>query len=375
MSASDSRPKAQVTFSTWNVTSAAVIVIAVIWAFYRASPTPVPGLPNYAAAIGNWRDSSAAPSYEHLRENLVWQWLFEISSGISFSSYLIQWITLSVATVVVLAFLYQQAGGQGKRALSVRLAILSPIVALFFGFFGSYDPVTTLLSLIMLVGWVKQEPRLVALGGILLGLQHFGQSIPMMIALGLTWSALHESRLTRKSLKLIVVGLVAAGFGKLLALLILLVSSSTMEGNRIPEDGLGSPLRDALVTSINFLPALVFSFLSGAWLIVALVYWQGSKHRRLMLAVAGLVCAVPSFLLLDQTRVFIILSFPSLALITMHMLRDQAVSLRQLRAVETLAWVCVPLFIWTTSTGAGRLQHVGALDVQIMSLQELLSWF
>ena len=94
-----------------------------------------------------------------------------------------------------------------------------------------------------------------------------------------------------------------------------------------------------------------------------------------MLVIAGLVCAVPAFLLLDQTRVFIILSFPSLALTTMHMLRDEAVSLRQLRAVETLAWVCVPLFIWTTSTGAGRLQHVGALDVQIMSLQELLSWF
>jgi len=360
---------------TRSIGGAGLILAAAVWAIFRVAPAPVPELPAYVEAIGNWRDNQYATTYAHLRENLVWQWTFEFSASSGLSIYLLQWLLVTLCVISILAFLYRGSAPPEYRGAAIRLALLSPIVALLFGFFGSYDTVTALLAMGLLISWMQQRAWLVGIVSLLLGLQHVGQALPMILALGLTWTALNEDSTSRQTLRVLAVGLGSAVLGKAVGLAILFFASSSTAGNRVPDGELFAPLRDAWVTSLNFLPAVIYSFLAGSWIIAAYVFWDGNRRRRILLVCALATCAIPAFSLLDQTRIFMLLSLPGLSLITVHFMKSADMSHTRIRVAEVAAWVGVPILIWTGYTGAGRVQYMGALDAQLISWQQIFAWF
>ena len=361
--------------STRSIGSVGLIVAAAFWAIFRVAPAPVPELPAYVDAIGNWRDTQFAPTYAHLRENLVWQWTFESSAGSGLGPYLLQWLLVTLLVVSILAVLYRRSALPEYKGVAVRLAFLSPIVALLFGFYGSYDTITALLAMVLLISWMQQRTWLIGVVSLFLGLQHVGQALPMILALGLTWTALKEDSTSRQTVRMLVVGLGSAVLGKLAGLAILFFVSSSAAGNRLPEGELSAPLRDAWVTSLNFLPAVIYSFLAGSWIVAAYVFWDGDRRRRILLICALATCAIPAFSLLDQTRIFVLLSLPGLGLMTIHFLRSASDNPTRLRVAEVAAWVGVPILVWTGYTGVGRVQYMGALDAQIITWQQILTWF
>ena len=351
-----------------------LMVFAGFWAIFRVSPAPVPELPNYVQAIGNWTDAQGAQNYAHLRENLVWQWVFGTSATAGVAAYLLQWLLVTTLVIAALAYIYWKNAPRESKGVGLRLAILSPVVALLFGFYGSYDAITALLAIALLVSWSRQSSWFVGLVCVLLGLQHFGQALPMIVALALTWSALKENSLSRQTVRLTVIGLGSATLGKGLGLLLLVIASSSAAGSRVPQGDWFEPLRDAWVTSLNFLPAVLYSFLAGAWVIAAFVFWDGDRRRRTLLIGAWLCCSIPAFSLLDQTRVFVLLSLPALSLVTIHFLQGTNPGKSRIRVVEVTAWVSVPILVWTGYTGVGRVQYMGALDAQIIAWQQIFAW-
>ena len=345
--------------------------LAVAWAVFRVAPAPLPDLPRFVAALGNWRDRNPDPDYDHLRENLLFQWLFEPAASLGVNAYLLQWVIGVTLVVGGLAWLYRRNVSPQWRGTALRLAILSPVAAIMVGFFGSYDPVTVGLALLLLIAWQSDSYPWVIVVGILLGMQHFGQVLPMIVALGLVGAGLHRDELKRYS-RLTLWTLAAVTAGKIIALILVWVISGNAGGSRTL--GWVQALRDAITTSVNYFPALVLSLFAGAWaVVVAAILLRAGKERALIVG-AFVLLGFTAATFTDQTRIFVLMAFPSLAMLTIFVLQRFDGNRIAVRGIEALAWVITPILLWTDSDGVGRVQYLGALDAQIMAWQQVLGW-
>jgi len=361
-----------VTATKSRIIGTALAGLAVAWAVFRVAPAPLPDLPRFVAALGNWRDRNPDPDYDHLRENLLFQWLFEPASSLGVNAYLLQWAIGVVLVVGGLAWLYRRNVSPQWRGTALRLAILSPVAAIMVGFFGSYDPVTMGVALLLLAAWMAQRTMGVVAFGALLGLQHFGQALAMVVALGLTTAALSENG-PRSAVRLTGQALGGVLLGKGIALTVLWVASGSPLGSRVPPTSEVIATSNAVVTTVNFFPALLLSLFAGAWAIVVAAFIVRSRRGRFLLLAAAVVVSY-SLVFTDQTRIFVLLAFPSLAMLTIFVLQRFEGNRVAIRGIEALAWIITPILLWTDSDGVGRVQYLGALDAQIMAWQQVLGW-
>lgn len=346
--------------------------LAVAWALFRVAPAPLPDLPRFVGAIGNWREATPDPDYDHLRENLVFQWLFEPAASLGVNVYLLQWLIGVILVVGGLAWIYRANVAPQWRGTALRLAILSPVAAIMVGFFGSYDPVTMGLAVVLVALWLANRSRGVVIVGAFLGLQHFGQALAMIVALGLTTAALSDDG-PRRAIRLTLWALAGTAVGKGLAIVILRLASGSAVGSRVPPTTEVIATSNAIVTTVNYFPILLVSLFAGAWAIVIGAFLVRSPRGRLLLIAAAVVASY-SLVFTDQTRIFVLLSFPSVALLTVYVLRKYEASPRAIRGIEAMAWIITPVLLWTDSDGVGRVQYLGALDAQIMAWQQIFGW-
>ena len=361
-----------VTQTKTRAAGAALALVAAMWAVFRVAPAPLPDLPRFVAALGNWREAKPDPAYDHLRENLLFQWLFEAAASLGVNVYLLQWSVGVVLVVGGLAWIYRRNVSVEWKGMALRLAILSPVAAIMVGFFGSYDPVTMGLAVVLVAAWLSERSWWIAIAGIGLGLQHFGQAIAMVVALGLTSAALSEGGV-RKSAPLTGKALAGVLAGKAIAFFALWVFSGSAVGSRVPPTTEVISTSNAVITTVNYFPILLVSLFAGAWAIVVAGFIVRSRQGRVLLIAAALVASY-SLVFTDQTRIFVLLSFPSLALLTVFVLRRFESNAIAMRGIEALAWIVTPVLLWTDSDGVGRVQYLGALDAQIMAWQQVFGW-
>ena len=163
---------------------AVLALVASMWAVFRVAPAPLPDLPRFVAALGNWREAKPDPAYDHLRENLLFQWLFEAAASLGVNVYLLQWSVGVVLVVGGLAWIYRRNVSVEWKGMALRLAILSPVAAIMVGFFGSYDPVTMGLAVVLVAAWLSERSWWIAIAGIGLGFSTLGKLLQWLLPSG-----------------------------------------------------------------------------------------------------------------------------------------------------------------------------------------------
>jgi hypothetical protein len=352
--------------------SVILTLCAATWAALRIGPSPLPDLTGFVDRIGIWRNEDLPPIFSHVRENLPYQLIYEGLGSRGILWYLAQWIATFVIAVGLLALWYADAAGTGRRHRGVRLALLSPVVAVFVGFIGGYDPLTVIGAVGMLWAWKFGSRPLLIAAGVFLGFQHFVQAVPMVIAAALTAWAFAQNRadFRRPTFAWALPGLV---LGKVISMIVLLTVTGSIGGSR-SEFLTEQWVRPAIISAINFWPIFLLSMFAGAWVIVAMCFVDAKTRARVALVAAFVVCLASCFFAADHTRIFILVALPSLALMTRWLLTRPRTSTRELTIVEVLAWVTTPVLLWTGSDGTGYVQYLGALDQLIMFGQVVGTW-
>lgn len=241
-----------------------------------------------------------------------------------------------------------------QRWRAGRLILLSPIAAILFATVGSYDGFTVLAWTVALWCWRSGSKWLLAIGGVLLGIQHFEQTLLGAAALTCTWLALRPDlpdRLRKVNPAWTVPGILV---GKIMLVAIFTLSGESPTGRSgWIERFLAEWTKVAVVT----LPYLVWSLFAGLWVLVALVYMRTSDRRaRLLLLAAVGIGLLATAVSADRPRVFVVVILPSLAIAILAYLRSEGASAVELRAVELVAWLAPPIVL------AGKL----AVNVNIV---------
>lgn len=354
--------------------SFALAVLAALWAVARVGPWPVPDLPGMVSRFGQWRDANLPVEANYGRTSLPNQLIYEAFGSRGVWAYLIECAAVAMVAVALLIWWYAREATPGNRARAIRLAILSPVIALLVGFIGGYDPFTVLGFVIMVWAWRLDKRWLLVVAGVFLGFQHFEQALVGVIAATLVALAIAQQDVDRPRRPTIAWALIGVAAGKALNALLLAVVVGDGFGGRTSYL-VANWVVPAVKTSIDFLPVLVLSFFAGAWAIVILGFVSSTTRARVLMCAAFAVCLIPMAVAADHTRIFILVSLPSLAIISGWLLsKDESLTLREWRLVEGLAWIVVPILVWTDSVGAGYVQHLGTVDQLLMFLQQSGRW-
>ena len=254
------------------------------------------------------------------------------------------WTSL-IALIVVTSWMVATIGTD-QRWRAGRLLLLSPVVAVLYITIGSYDPFTVLAWGAALWTWKSGRRVVAVLGGVLLGLQHFEQTIMGALALLLTWYAV-GSQLPPSLKRISPIWLVPGiALGKL-GLILLLVSQGQSALGRT--GWLEQYLTEWTKVTVATLPYLIWSLFAGLWIIVVLVLLRTENLRARLLITAGIAIGVFATLISgDRPRVFVLVLLPTLCLLIIAYLRRDHSSPVETTAVETIAWLAPPIMLTGT---------------------------
>lgn len=251
------------------------------------------------------------------------------------------WTSLVALGVLVAWMVTVTANNQRWRA--GRLLLLSPLVAVLFTAIGSYDAFTVLAWGVALWLWRTGNRIALVFGGVLLGFQHFEQTLFGCLALVCAWAAMriqlpHEMHM--RSPAWLLPGIVV---GKLLLILILITNGQSAFGR---SGWIERFLLEWTKVAVVTLPYLVWSLFAGLWVLVALVFMRSHSSRgRLLLACSLAIGILSTVVSGDRPRGFVIVLLPSLALAIVAYLRTPDVPMLERRAVEVTAWLAPPLIL------------------------------
>ena len=346
------------------------IAVAVGWAVFRSGTDTVYQLQTDAARAANWPNPGLRAEEAYTRMSAIGPWLYKLIGGDSDVKYLVLSAGTAVVSVLLLCMwcLVNAPREQGPRA--VRLVILAPVVALLATQIGNYDPFTVLGVGLFLFAWSSGRRSLLGASGFYLGLQHFEQGFLGILLFGIFVHFAQDwlpPRLRGSSSPLWA--LLGVVLGKLALSIILFINGVSSSDGRAAWISDPELLRIAIVGSVNFLPALMMSLFAGAWAIV-LASGMSGMNRSAQIAgslaiVAGVIVAVVT---LDHTRTFVLITLPLLALLTVGLLNrwPHEVSTKTLVLVESMAWLIIPVGLYTSPDGPTFLKDMNVTDHFLM---------
>lgn len=280
------------------------------------------------------------------------------------------------ASLLLALWVWSELGGSPQRARGFRIAMLAPVTGVLFLTLGGYDPFTALGWVIALFAWKAHSRVLLIIAGLYLGFQHFEQAAFMAVSWGLAVYALRSSGHVQWHSRFNPIWILPGVIGGKALLTVVLFAQGID-----PLDGRGfwvaslELVRFAVIGSVNFGPIFVYSLFAGVWavVIVALLIVPRNRERLLLL----LALAIPGFVAvvtLDHTRVFVMMTVPLVALLTVYVLRSPRIqSFASLPVLlEVLAWIMVPVTIQGTSTV--YVDSTNFLDMTIIFTRQLLGW-
>jgi hypothetical protein len=199
------------------------------------------------------------------------------------------------------------------------------------------------------------DRRILAAGvGVLLGLQHFEQSVVILVSLSLYAWLVRRHRLswdpTVAGTLLALGGVIV---GKVALAVFLAQQGFSSAGGRlwwVQGDRLGVYLDQLQATW----PVLLWSLFAGSWLVV--IAWAGrARLGRWSLLLVFVPPLLASVLAEDHTRLFALTAWPLLMLLMLRLAAAEkeadetegaAVGGIRLRHVEYLSWVALPVVVW-----------------------------
>jgi len=337
--------------------SIAGIAVAFVWAVIRSGATISPGLSDAYNAAVIWPRVPSGEFSSFYADSALGILVFRALPLQSEQQFLLLSAAAAVAAVIALAGWAAWAAPNEYKSRAVRLTLLAPLPAVLFNWLGFYDGFTALAWAAALWAWASGSRVLLALAGILLGLQHFEQGLLGLVALTLVWfavrSKLREPLRNRAPIWL-VIGL---AIGKGILMTTLTLNGSELSGRT---SGVSAYYREWITTAINTGPMLLWSLFAGSWAIV-IAWWLRESHRRnQILVILAIALALGATLISgDRPRVFIMITAPLLLVLTIALLMDQGLSRRSWIGIETIVWIGPPIALWgSTVVNSNALDHL-----------------
>lgn len=351
-----------------------LVVLSGLWAIGRVGVSTIPGLSSAADNAFGWPFNELTQYSAFSATSPVGSIVFTLMGRNDPRVFLGMHVVAVVVAVAVMLWWVKLLTPRTTRLMALRLVFLSPWVALLLIFLGSYDPFTVIGFGLLLLALKTNKSILVLLAGLLLGFQHFEQSVFAVIAAFLTAIALRErlpiGYLQLRKFVFTFIGLI---LGKLLLTLILTLSSSSGAFGRSAFWS-AEWIRMSLVTSVNFWSVLLLSLFAGSWGLVVVTGLSVQRRQQFTLFVAFLTCLVPALITLDHTRVFVMSSLMALSIITVAFARSSnSIRPKEFIYVEALAWLIVPITVWVSMDATPYLHPVGSLDQLIIFYNQVLN--
>jgi len=356
------------------VIALALLVASVFWALSRVGLSTIPGIAIAADSAFGWPFKDLSQYSAFSATSPIGSLIFTLIGKNDPVVFLGLHVVALIAALVLTLWWVAAMSPRSSRFMAFRLVILSPWVALLLIFLGSYDPFTVIGFALVLLSWTYSKTLLILLAGVILGFQHFEQSVFAVFAAYLVVVALQDrlprNFLSPKRLLFTLGGLIS---GKLALTLILTISSESGAFGR-GAFWTAEWFRISFVTSVNFWAVFLLSLFAGSWGLIVVVSVSVRRKQQVILFTAFLLCLIPAVLTLDHTRVFVMTSMLSLSIITVVFARSTDLfSSRDFVYVEALAWLIVPLSVWVGMDGTPYLHNVGSLDQLIMFYNQVTS--
>ncbi len=225
-----------------------------------------------------------------------------------------------------------------------------------------------------LFAWRTHSRVLFLLAGIYLGIQHFEQSIVVIVSWSLATLALQRDFPKPWSSRWNPIWILPGAIvGKVTLSLIIVAQGIDPSEGRLHWMGSTYWLKQAIVGSINFGPVLLLSFFAGAWAIIILTLLiPDTWRRRSYLLAALLIPALFAVITLDHTRVFIMVTIPLVAISTVVVLSHSRFSQNRdlMILIEAFAWIMIPMTV--QGTEVVYVDGFNVLDIGIILLQKLI---
>lgn len=327
------------------------VAAAVAWVIVRTPVGLIPYADAYVEFAKTWPDSVLSTEQEYIRSSALGQALFRLTPWDSLGAFVALHAAALGLSLLVLAWWLARTSTEGLRIS--RILVLGPIGAVLIAWVGSYDAFTVLLTVVLVLVLAADRRVLAAIVGILLGWQHFEQSIVVLVSLALySWLFARQRQPWEPTLAGTLVALAGVVVGKVALVVFLAQQGFASAGGRlwwVQGDRL-----DVYVDQLRATwPVLLWSLFAGSWLV--LIAWASRSGPRRW---SALVCFVPPFLAClvaeDHTRLFALTSWPVLMLIMLRWAASHdterpgeapAGGIR-LRHVEYLSWVALPVIVW-----------------------------
>ena len=358
--------------------TASLILLAVLWAFYRVGPQTSIALADDAARARAWPNPELDGLNSYTRTSPIGPILYKLTGSESAGVYIsIHLLAIFLAITLISFWIYRHTTLKLNKVRGVRFMILGPVVGMLFISIGNYDPFTVIGFALALFAWRKNSRVGLIFAGLYLGFQHFEQGFVAIIAWSIAAVALRDLPpldSTRWNPIWALPGVIA---GKLLLSGIFALSGiSSTEGRVAYFTDISWP-RMAVTASINHFPVLLLSIFAGLWVIAGYAFFLATTNRnRLLLILALALPALTSVTTLAQSRVFVMTTFPLIATLLLVVLCDKTLSKQPavLRSFEVIVWVVVPLHLYvTTTSGQGLLTTTNSLDFFIMLINKTFS--
>lgn len=345
------------------------VALALGWGIFRVSPQSLPHIESALTLAYQWPNSELPDSYAFMRHSPLGPWAVQFLQISSPTGYLLLHTAIAlVALASVAAWVAWNAGTGWHRWKSARLFALSPLVAVVATGLGSYDAWTLLCFALVMWAWQTQKAPLILLASALVGIQHFEQGLVALLAAALL--AMNSGLLLPSTIRK-PANIAWSAFGLVLGKVSLLL---VLQGMGVdPFAGrslyLADPelLRIALTSAVNYLPIYIYSLLAGLWALIFFMGLHGRRSRRTWtLPLAGGILFAFSAVTLDHTRVFALMSLPALLLLLISFARDEQPSPQASRIIEGVAWVSVPIILFTNPDGVTYFAPLNWADHLIM---------
>lgn len=326
----------------WPLATVLGVASLVVW---RTGPGKIPGVEWFADVAAQWPLYPVLDVQAYVLRQALGQALYSGLGWAGTGRFLALHLAALLAAALLLgAWLLRRLGAE-RAPIAMCLLLISPACAVLLEWIGMYDAFSILIWVLLLVS-LRGNPAVQAGVAVLGGLQNFEQFTFSVVLLALLPEA--GRKLGVRAHPLALIGGAVAGK---IALELYLRASGAVGGSRLSFIADGDMRSMVLSSFLAMAPVILFSALGSLWLPVLgeagaawtaaprSLRWRGGAAAALVLGV-GVIGA-------DHTRVMVLVAFPLLVLLCMHLAQREATLAGWLRRPDTwFVLLLPPVVVW-----------------------------
>lgn len=320
-----------------------VVAATALYVVWREGAGKVPNEGGFEGIARFWPHSRIPSDQAYVLRQALGQALYHSLGWADTRAFIVLHLAALLVSGLLLAGWLIRLLGLQRGAIAVCLLLVSPLTAVLLDWIGMYDAFSVLVWVLLFFA-LRHNAWLQAAVAVLGGLQNFEQFLVSVILLALLPELTKGLGLRARPVALLA-GTVA---GKVI-LEIYLRSAGAVNGSRFSFLANGSILHFVVSTFAVLAPVIVFTVLGGLWVPVLRrlpAVWSSSPRA---LRVRGLVAAAIvlgiGILSADHTRVMVLISFPLLVLLCIHLAKESETVTTWLRLPETWLVLLIPAFV------------------------------